>query len=419
MSSSSPRRKKPDFSKLDTFIHKVSKQIFRGHLGINAEGMRVMNGLLKYTANAICSVAALMTTHAEKSTISSREIQTAVRLIFKSKELSRAAVEVGTKAVGKFISSLNGGAKNKSQTRSSRAGLLFPVGRFETMLRKNSTHRVGLGAPVYFAAVIEFLAAEILELAGNATMDMKLKRITPRQITLAIRGDEEINHLYKNVTITHGGIIPHIHKSLIIKKGGGRGPGRPFYVGGRARRHNIQGITKGAIQRLAARGGVKRMSGLIPVEIRGVIKVFMESHLRDVITFVDYDRRRTVTRADLDANLRAYRVRGGPGLVGGGERKKKRFRPGTVSLRNIRKYQKSTDLLIGKLPFERLTREIAQDYKTDLRFSQDFFVAFQSLTEDYIVGLFEDTNLCAIHAKRTALQPRDIQLARRIRGERS
>ena len=236
---------------------------------------------------------------------------------------------------------------------------------------------------------------------------MKLKRITPRQITFAIRGDEELDTLYRNVTITHGGVIPHIHKSL-IKKGGAKRHRKVL-------RDNIEGITIGAIQRLAARGGVKRMSGLIPEEIRGVMKVFMESHLRDVITFVEHNRRKTVTRDDLDANLRAYSTRGGPGLVGGaksGDRKKKRYRPGTVALRNIRKYQKSTDLLIAKLPFGRLTREIAQDYKTDLRFSKSFMDAFQSLTEDYMVKLFEDTNLCAIHAKRTSIMPKDIQLAR-------
>ncbi|KAK5644159.1 hypothetical protein RI129_008004 [Pyrocoelia pectoralis] len=91
----------------------------------------------------------------------------------------------------------------------------------------------------------------------------------------------------------------------------------------------------------------------------------------------------------------------------GGVKKPHRYRPGTVALREIRRYQKSTELLIRKLPFQRLVREIAQDFKTDLRF------------QTYLVGLFEDTNLCAIHAKRVTIMPKDIQLARRIRGERA
>ncbi|XP_059221593.1 histone H3-like [Stomoxys calcitrans] len=100
----------------------------------------------------------------------------------------------------------------------------------------------------------------------------------------------------------------------------------------------------------------------------------------------------------------------------GGVKKPHRFRPGTVALREIRRYQKSTELLIRKLPFQRLVREIAQDFKTDLRFQSSAVMALQEASEAYLVGLFEDTNLCAIHAKRVTIMPKDIQLARRIRG---
>ncbi|KAL9255506.1 histone H3.3a-like protein [Drosera capensis] len=100
-------------------------------------------------------------------------------------------------------------------------------------------------------------------------------------------------------------------------------------------------------------------------------------------------------------------------------KKPHRYRPGTVALREIRKYQKSTDLLIRKLPFQRLVREIAQDFKADLRFQSHAVLALQEAAEAYLVGLFEDTNLCAIHAKRVTIMPKDVQLARRIRGERA
>ena len=102
----------------------------------------------------------------------------------------------------------------------------------------------------------------------------------------------------------------------------------------------------------------------------------------------------------------------------GGVKKPHRFRPGTVALREIRKYQKSTDLLLRKLPFQRLVREIAQEYKADLRFQSSAVLALQEAAEAYLVGLFEDTNLCAIHAKRVTIMTKDLQLARRIRGER-
>jgi len=102
----------------------------------------------------------------------------------------------------------------------------------------------------------------------------------------------------------------------------------------------------------------------------------------------------------------------------GGVKKPHRYRPGTVALREIRKYQKSTELLVRKLPFQRLVREIATEFKTDLRFQSSAVLALQEASESYLVGLFEDTNLCAIHAKRVTIMPKDMQLARRIRGEK-
>ena len=102
-----------------------------------------------------------------------------------------------------------------------------------------------------------------------------------------------------------------------------------------------------------------------------------------------------------------------------GGKKPYRYRPGTVALREIHSYQKSTELLIRRLPFQRLVREIAQDYKSRLNFASGAILALQEAAEAYLVGLFEDTNLCAIHAKRITIMPKDIQLARCIRGERS
>ena len=103
-----------------------------------------------------------------------------------------------------------------------------------------------------------------------------------------------------------------------------------------------------------------------------------------------------------------------------GMRKPRRYRPGTVALREIRRYQKSTELLIRKLPFQRLVREIAQDLgKMSIRFQSGAIIALQEASEAYLVGLLEDSNLCAIHAKRVTIMPKDIQLACRIRGERN
>ncbi|OZJ05744.1 Histone H2A-beta [Bifiguratus adelaidae] len=112
-----------------------------------------------------------------------------------------------------------------AQSRSSKAGLQFPVGRVHRLLRRgNYAQRVGAGAPVYLAAVLEYLAAEILELAGNAARDNKKSRIIPRHLQLAIRNDEELNKLLGHVTIAQGGVLPNIHATLLPKKSK-KGPG--------------------------------------------------------------------------------------------------------------------------------------------------------------------------------------------------
>ncbi|XP_033969857.1 uncharacterized protein LOC117469537 [Trematomus bernacchii] len=339
----------------------------------------------------------------------------------------------------------------------------------------------------------------------------------------------------------------------------GRGKGGKGLGKGGAKRHrkvlrdNIQGITKPAIRRLARRGGVKRISGLIYEETRGVLKVFLENVIRDAVTYTEHAKRKTVTAMDvvyalkrqgrtlygfggyappvkaakkgskkavaktasktgkkrrksrkesyaiyvykvmkqvhpdtgisskamgimncfvsdiferiageasrlahynkrrtitsreiqtavrllLPGELAKHAVSEGTKAVTkytrttmartkqtarkstggkaprkqlatkaarksapatGGVKKPHRYRPGTVALREIRRYQKSTELLIRKLPFQRLVREIAQDFKTDLRFQSSAVMALQESSEAYLVGLFEDTNLCAIHA---------------------
>jgi histone H2A len=108
----------------------------------------------------------------------------------------------------------------KKISKSVRAGLTFPVSRIGRFLKKGKyANRVGAGAPLYLAAVLEYLTAEILELAGNAARDHKKRRIIPRHIQLGIRNDEELNRLLGNVTIPQGGVIPNIHAVLLKKKG--------------------------------------------------------------------------------------------------------------------------------------------------------------------------------------------------------
>ncbi|BAB44136.1 putative histone H2A [Oryza sativa Japonica Group] len=112
-----------------------------------------------------------------------------------------------------------GGPRKKAVSRSVKAGLQFPVGRIGRYLKKGRyAQRIGTGAPVYLAAVLEYLAAEVLELAGNAARDNKKNRIIPRHVLLAIRNDEELGKLLAGVTIAHGGVLPNINPVLLPKK---------------------------------------------------------------------------------------------------------------------------------------------------------------------------------------------------------
>ena len=219
-----------------------------------------------------------------------------------------------------------------------------------------------------------------------------------------------------------------LHLVLRLRGGSGRRRHRKVL------RDNIQGVTKGAIQRLAHVAGVKRISGLVYEEIRGVLKVYLENVLKNAILYTEHSRRRTVSVEDVEAALNRHTPSGGVihgkpkakrcpthgyGFSFGMGQKPHRFLPGTVALRKIRFYQKQSSCLhIGMLPFQRLIREIGQDYKTDLRFSKEAMTLLQYAAEHYLVKLLEDANLNAIHAKRQKIEPKDIQLARRIRGER-
>jgi len=215
------------------YIYKVLKQV-HPDTGISKRSMSTMNSFVNDIFERIAGEASKLCRYNEKQTLSSREVQTAVRLLLPG-ELAKHAVSEGTKAVTKYTSSKRrsqkngrallsgrgkgGKAKAEAKTRSSRAGLQFPVGRIQNLLGKGRyAARIGAGAPVYLAAVLEYLAAEILELAGNAARDNKKKRITPRHLQLAVRNDEELNKLLAGVTIASGGVLPNIHAVLLPKK---------------------------------------------------------------------------------------------------------------------------------------------------------------------------------------------------------
>ncbi|XP_075449427.1 histone H2A-like [Ascaphus truei] len=117
-------------------------------------------------------------------------------------------------------------------SKSSKAGLAFPVGRIHRLLKKgNYAERIGSGSAIYLAAALEYMCAEVLELSGNAARDNKKARILPRHIQLAVRNDEELNKLFAGVTIADGGVLPNIEAQLLPKKTSKGSPQEPKVVG--------------------------------------------------------------------------------------------------------------------------------------------------------------------------------------------
>lgn len=215
---SSPKvksHKKKDYGHYDVYIYKVLKQV-HPDTGISGEAMSAMDEIVHHSIRKIMHRANLV--REGKATITSREIQTAVRLSVPG-ELTKHAVGEATKALAKFRTHTHkkGDAKHSKQ---SLAGLQFSVSRVEREMRKCAAGckcRLSAEAPIYLAAVVEYLVAEILELSGNASRDNKRVRITTRHIFLAIGHDEDLAKFYGDCIIT-AGVIPHIHEALLRQK---------------------------------------------------------------------------------------------------------------------------------------------------------------------------------------------------------
>jgi len=217
---------KRNYGSFRTYIERTLKQA-HPDTGISKGAMSVVNAMVLWFGERVCDVVGTLLRSTKKSTVTSREIQTAVRLLLPG-ELAKHAVSEGTKAIVKFnaASSAAAGEKPAHGNTAEKAGIKFNPARFDRMLKTQvaGSPRSGRGAAIYFAAVVEYIVMEVLELSGNASKGLHVKRIIPRHLQLAVRGDEELDTLFK-ATIPHGGILPHIHKALFkkTKKKGGEG----------------------------------------------------------------------------------------------------------------------------------------------------------------------------------------------------
>ena len=314
----------------------------------------------------------------EHKIIDARMIETAMRLVLPG-ELAKHAASEGTKAVRNYFMN-----SRKGPTIAAKAGLQLDPITVAALAHTLCGSNFSVGTAVYLAATLEYLDAEILELAGNAARDNWMSHITPRHLLLAVRNDEELNTMLSSGTIARGGVLPCIYAKLLPRRlpfGDDDSPG-VLRCGAWPRGYPIQ---EGAHQS-PDRDGASVWTQAMP-----------QSRLARLVH----------ARAECDAHkLAVYMIR-------------QQAQPVGCLLKRIRKEQVRTDLIFPHYAFAAFVAEIGQDFKTDLRYTPEALGAIQAATESYLIGLFEDANLEAIHAKRCHIQPKDIQIARRIRGERS
>jgi len=341
--------------------------------------------------------------------IDSRMIQSAVRFILPG-ELAKHAVSEGVKAVTKFSCNTNKVIDLSCVDFSKHAKLNFDVmtvSAIATKLHKGII--LTAGAAVYLTAVIEYMCAELLELSGNAARDNRRSKITTRHILLALDNDEELHKYKGNVAIREGGVLPNIYSIFVKEFSSVTDDPEPFIE-----------VFK---DMLKASSSLDTEQKILIDPRDGNHKMLLEQHVED-----ETDENLLVPLPELDAICELHQpARQREALKALNAKQKDALnryyadekQQAKKHLSDIRNAQRSCGFCFDRSAFRDVVREVGQDYKTDLDYTGEVFDALQCATETYLVDLFDDANLETIHARRVQLWPKDLQLARRIRKERS
>jgi histone H2A len=319
--------KKKKFRYFETYISKVLKQVSDSN-GITANSKQQLNSAICTVARTISHNVIKLTICAKKKTISDKEVSNAVKILF-SGDLAKNSIREGIKSVENFNTK-----HSKGSSRQGKAGIIFPPSITEKFLRNFGYSKIMVtsSAPIFLAAVLEYLVAEVLLLASKSANENKKTRITIRDLEISIKQDQELVNLFNklDIVLLGGGVVPYIHPCLTNKK---------------------------------------------PKKKK---------------------------KNEKSKNL---------------ENKSHRFRPGTVSLREIKKFQKMSNCLtFAKFPFERVVRQIVNQNNSSMKISKDVFIILQYYIEQYIVGILKDANAVAIHSGRVKLMSNDIEFICKLRN---
>jgi len=366
--------------------------------------------------------------------LSSHEIQAAVHIVL-SGQLARLAASEGTKAFTKFNKE-NG---DTSVGMGRKAGLQFSPEHVSLIAgRLSDSYRLTAGAATYLAAVLEYLSAELLELSGNVGKDNLFNTVTPRHILLAISNDEELAKLFLSCTFRQAGIMPLI-QSLLINTS----PAYNFETF--VSPFEIMMVQKALVNMSIGSKGTSFVDPRTGLHYAIIGKNIDESPTAeefdlvpmpalDATTNLSIHNRMKMARDALTPEETALMKSEGYGAgiymydddrlpangsdsVGWSEES-----PSSIynrNIREIRRMQKSTDLIFNINSFQLLVQELGQDLRMELYFTAEAMECIQTYAENYLFDLTQCAYLNAMHSRRRLLQPMDMELARRLRGERA
>lgn len=402
-------------------IHVVLKQVHYD-LQITNAALLMMNNMLISLGIRLIKASNKISNLLNNKLLSKADMATAVKILL-GDDLSRYALLEGTKAVIRYKESRM--RIKRKMAKEKYTGLQFKVSTTNSLIHgninKNNSSYEDTG--VFLTAVLEYISAELLESSGDTARDDGRKQITPRDILKAIKDDSELNRIYSGY-ILGTGVIPDINYKLLEG-------GAPF-----KNKDSINGITKPGLQRLMYRAGVKYISGLVYEDSRYILRQFLIKIVYNSIVIAERKKHSTVMYEDgIEAlnmlNISIYNAKGYPGTMApckGSEKvsklfpkkvvnKKRRRKPKTNLLRIIKIYQNTSCTLLPHATIDRLIRDIGKDFNKNItKYELNFMWLIHAIIEDYMVDLFKNALLIALHSNRLTLMPKDIHLVEMIKN---
>lgn len=403
-------------------IHVVLKQVHYD-LQITNAALLMINNMLISLGIRLIKASNKISNLLNNKLLSKADMATAVKILL-GDDLSRFALSEGTKAVAKYKESRM--RIKRKMAKEKYAGLQFKVSTTNSLIHKNINKNNSSyeDTGVFLTAVLEYISAELLESSGDTARDDGRKQITPRDILKAVKDDSELDQIYSGY-ILGTGVIPAINDKLLQLKGGA-----PNFQN----KDSINGITKPGLQRLMYRAGVKYISGLVYEESRYILKQFLIKIVFNSIAIAERKKHTTVMYEDgIEAlnllNISIYNTKGYPGTMSpckGSEKvsklfpkkevnKKRKRKPKTNLLRIIKIYQKTSCTLLPHASVDLLIRDIGNDLNKNItRYELNYMWLIHATIEDYMVKLYKNAILIALHSNRLTLMPKDIRLVQTI-----